>query len=468
MRYPVIALFVTLSLAPRRSLCGPTPEANTRFYRFQQAVIDKDMASVKQDLSEGIPVNRHGQSAYTALHLAAARNWPAGIDLLTQHGADPNARDRYGWTPLHIAAERGYEQAARALLKSGAAVNAKDDRGQLTPLHRAALNGHPDMVSLLLRHQADRHARSSARRFGGMTPLHWAAAGEAEGNTHAVALLLETDAKIGLADENGMTALHWAVLSRNRKTMQTLIKAGAPLDAINDRGQTPLQLAEQSNGQPVVDLLIRSAEEIDAYAETFESYVVGLPISEQNPGWGTSRMRKEVIEIDPQDAVNPSKVLRLAYAGRIPPTNDAWEGAISGKLEGRFDINIVTLEDGQAFDIYYVGDGRGGIRFESDGTMALHNDQVFTLGTWQPNQWYRIVTDMIVDADDGENSKFRASAYLLSPGDKPKTLVGQTAFHPFRNAPTFLNANRFFIRNRNPLVADFRLDNLSVKPVDAF
>ena len=50
---------------------------------------------------------------------------------------------------LHVACARGAEAAARVLLDAGAAPRARD-AGGVTPLHRAACEGHQNCVTLLL------------------------------------------------------------------------------------------------------------------------------------------------------------------------------------------------------------------------------------------------------------------------------------------------------------------------------
>lgn len=51
--------------------------------------------------------------------------------------------------PLLLAAEAGHEAVTRALLEHGAFVDAPDERG-VTPLMRAAKQGHTSCMSLLL------------------------------------------------------------------------------------------------------------------------------------------------------------------------------------------------------------------------------------------------------------------------------------------------------------------------------
>lgn len=65
-----------------------------------------------------------------------------------------HATDRRGATPLHLAALEGHPDAVRVLLDEGSSPNATEAHG-FTPLHFAALRGHADVASLLLTAGAD-------------------------------------------------------------------------------------------------------------------------------------------------------------------------------------------------------------------------------------------------------------------------------------------------------------------------
>ncbi len=122
---------------------------------------------------------------------------PDMIRLLLEHGADPNAEGPHGQAPLFIVGQSGipegslerrgvrgtedggwmrtdrtavYEvstsQAVQLLLEHGADPNVKDSSGS-TPLHRMASYGAVPMVKLLLEHGADVTARNNR----GLTPV---------------------------------------------------------------------------------------------------------------------------------------------------------------------------------------------------------------------------------------------------------------------------------------------------------
>ena len=73
--------------------------------------------------------------------------------LLLEHGADVNTRNKYGGTSLYSASLNGALKAVRVLLEHGADVEAKDIFGK-TALQRADEKGHNEVVKLLREHGA--------------------------------------------------------------------------------------------------------------------------------------------------------------------------------------------------------------------------------------------------------------------------------------------------------------------------
>ena len=68
-----------------------------------------------------------------------------------------DAQTALGWTPLHDAAMEGHLEVIQLLLDHGADVNAREGHCW-TALHLAASNGHVQVVEVLLTRGADPHA----------------------------------------------------------------------------------------------------------------------------------------------------------------------------------------------------------------------------------------------------------------------------------------------------------------------
>ena len=87
----------------------------------------------------------------------------AGImQILLDHGSNPNALDKDNSTPLHFASHsvwRGYRngtvEGTRLLLNHGAIIDAEDNKGR-TPLQLAIEHGRDDIVACLKEHGATR------------------------------------------------------------------------------------------------------------------------------------------------------------------------------------------------------------------------------------------------------------------------------------------------------------------------
>jgi len=80
------------------------------------------------------------------------------IQLLLEAGAEIAGKDNYRHTPLMYAVEDGRIDAAKALLQTSAKLldgpEAQSASGK-TVLHYAAMNGHRDVIQLLLAARAE-------------------------------------------------------------------------------------------------------------------------------------------------------------------------------------------------------------------------------------------------------------------------------------------------------------------------
>jgi len=172
---------------------------------------------------------------YRPLFSAIANNAVDAVQLLLQHGADPNhPGGNNALPPLHTVVNDGRDKRMiPLLLDKGADPNAKDREG-LTPLFRTT---DAEMGRLLIEHKADVNARDK----NGNTPLLRAATLSA---TNFLAFLVEAGAKTDLQETNGNTALHYAAYTGGPESVAILLEHKANPNVQNSQGFTPLDIAK--------------------------------------------------------------------------------------------------------------------------------------------------------------------------------------------------------------------------------
>lgn len=228
-----------------------------------QAYEMRDFEEMEMLLKKGIGINSKNRESLSFLHTAAETGDTETGRWLIQHGADIRIRDKYGFTPLMTAAGNGRDEMVKLLLDKGAETRLNNHRG-LTPLHLAASSlGSVGAVQLLLAAGADVNARFP----GAPPPLLWAFQSNAPKQT--LLLLLEAGADVREADEEGFTALHWAVKNDMTDMAEHLLKAGADINSRNQKGETPLLLS-LSVSSGMFRFLIEKGADVDI-ADDYEN-----------------------------------------------------------------------------------------------------------------------------------------------------------------------------------------------------
>ena len=164
-------------------------------------------------------VNVADEDGRTMLHWASSGGHSALVSYLLDHGAMTNALDELGWTALHIAVSGGHADIAEALLHAGGDPFAINSSGQLA-LHYASSRNRLDCARLLLEVGGERAAAmASFPDRGNNTPLHRAAAA---GLSEMVTVLLEAGAAVSAVDRDGSTALHLATIEQQIAVVRLL------------------------------------------------------------------------------------------------------------------------------------------------------------------------------------------------------------------------------------------------------
>jgi ankyrin repeat protein len=160
--------------------------------------------------------------------------------------------------PLYSMAEKGDVKSVKILMASGANIAAKDDKYGWTALHWAAMNGHKDVVTLLL--DRDPNMVAAKDKNYGRTPLHLAVMKGMKGHEDVVALLLDRmdPNMVAAKDWFGVrTALHYAALNGRRDAVALLLERNLNMvTAEDDLRQTVLHCAAMRGHKDVVALLL--------------------------------------------------------------------------------------------------------------------------------------------------------------------------------------------------------------------
>jgi ankyrin repeat protein len=150
------------------------------------AVLSDQSAAARYLLDHGAAQDWLSPIEGTLLAYAQSRDM---VDLLVDHGVDPNRADKNGWCPLvwsvgRSSGTKDFKAVSIELIAKSAKVNCANRNGMIA-LHFAR---DPEISKLLIDHGADVNALDN----GGFTPLHQAAA---RGDLEIVKMLIDAGAK---------------------------------------------------------------------------------------------------------------------------------------------------------------------------------------------------------------------------------------------------------------------------------
>ncbi|XP_056413646.1 ankyrin repeat and SAM domain-containing protein 1A isoform X3 [Hyla sarda] len=177
-------------------------------------------------------------------------------------GPNVNCVDSSGYTPLHHAALNGHKEVVEVLLRNEAVTNIADCKGCF-PLHLAAWKGDAHIVHLLI-HQGPSHAKVNEQNNDSETALHCAAQ---YGHTEVVRVLLEELTDPTMRNHKMETPLDLAALYGRLEVVKLLLNAHPNLLSCHTRKHTPLHLAARNGHRAVVRVLLDAAMDINYTTE---------------------------------------------------------------------------------------------------------------------------------------------------------------------------------------------------------
>ena len=157
-----------------------------------------------------------------------------------------------GITPLYWAAVNGHREVVKLLIDIIGDVNASCSDNAHTPLYIACSYGHSALVQWLLANQADVNA---SRTVDGSTPLHVAAQ---NGHVDVVKLLLERNADVNASRTvDGSTPLYVAAWNGHVNVVKLLLQRNADVNVCcTDDALTPLHVAAKKGYVEMTKLLL--------------------------------------------------------------------------------------------------------------------------------------------------------------------------------------------------------------------
>lgn len=171
------------------------------------------------------------------------------MEILLELNADPEYHISNGKTCLMIACYAGQEEAVQLLRQHGAAWETRDRNG-LTAVHWTADGGHDDLLLWVLRNGGQVDIEDT---INGWTPLMRVAC--LTGNDEVAEVLIAKGADINKIDKSGKTVLMAAAMNGHFNLVRLLVDKGADVFLKNREGKTALEFARSMERLRIIKYL---------------------------------------------------------------------------------------------------------------------------------------------------------------------------------------------------------------------
>uniref|UniRef100_A0A1Y1NIQ2 Uncharacterized protein n=1 Tax=Photinus pyralis TaxID=7054 RepID=A0A1Y1NIQ2_PHOPY len=175
-------------------------------------------------INQKVQLNAADSDNMTALNWAAKRGYNGIVTLLVNNGAKKEIPNKHGETPFLSSIGNDHSDVTETLLSKGVNVHVVPNYG-MPCIHQVAYLGNVKIFKMLV----DKFAVDFKDTMGKTTLMHAAI----NGHNDLISILLEKGASICAQDDYGMTALHWACYDGYVSTVELLLSKGNSADLMD-------------------------------------------------------------------------------------------------------------------------------------------------------------------------------------------------------------------------------------------
>jgi len=214
------------------------------------AALFQNTEIVEQSIQANADIELKNNLSFTALARSVIAENHTGLKVLIKAGADINTPDFNSMSPLMHAIFNSDIRYIKTLITAGSKLDIQDDAGRTALMIAVDLKKN-EYINLLLRGKPNLNIQDKHNK---MTALMHAINVE---QNEAIKNLIEAGADLETTDEDGETALFWAVQKNNSFAVKEILKRQTNLLLKNNRGKTIFDIAKDRNYLNIIDTLNR-------------------------------------------------------------------------------------------------------------------------------------------------------------------------------------------------------------------
>jgi len=203
-------------------------------------------------------VNSENHESKSSLHLAVDGGHVEAAKICIEYGADVRPLKKRN-IPIHVASSIGDLTMVKFLLSQDLIPVDEEDSEGMTPILRACLSGHVEIIEHLISKGA-----SICPLPGSTAPSPLMCAAK-RGHNSAILFLLQRGSPIDLRDSHQRTCLHVAAHSADVETVDIILKNGGKdlIDSLDKDNRTPIHYAAAKGSYEIVQKLLDAGANIN-------------------------------------------------------------------------------------------------------------------------------------------------------------------------------------------------------------